>query len=409
MWDRLFQNVNIATMDPAVPGAYGAILDGAVAIEGGRIAWVGPRADLPQSPEKLSRETDDLGGGWLTPGLVDCHTHLVFSGDRSGEFEARLNGASYEEIAKAGGGILSTVNAVRAASTDDLVTASRPRLQALIAGGVTTVEIKSGYGLDTKSERAMLEAATALSKNHAIRVQRSFLGLHALPPEFKGRRGDYISLVCEEMLPTLASEGLVDAVDGFCEGIGFSRHEIERVFKTARDLVLPVKLHAEQLSDLKGAALAAQYQALSADHLEYISEDAVAAMAQAGTVAVLLPGAFYALRETKTPPVALFRKHAVPMAIGTDLNPGSSPLLSPTLTMNMACTFFRMTPEEALAGMTREGARAIGLLEKTGTITSGKAADLCHWNITRPAELSYWIGLRGPARRIVGGKDTILQ
>jgi imidazolonepropionase len=402
MWDRLLANCHLATMDPAIAAPFGAIENGAVAIQDGRIAAVGPRAELGGE----ARETVDLGGAWVTPGLVDCHTHLVFGGNRAGEFEQRLEGASYEEIARAGGGIVSTVKATRAASVEGLIQASWPRLEALMRGGVTTVEIKSGYGLDTENEIKMLRAARRLGQDRAVRVVPTLLALHALPAEYKDRRQDYVDLVVNEMIPVVAQEGLAGAVDAFCEGIGFTLDEVRALFETARDHAMRIKLHAEQLSNLRGAELAAEYQALSADHLEHADEAGVEAMAHACVVAVLLPGAFYALSETRKPPVDLLRKHGVPMAVATDCNPGTSPSLSPTLMLNMACTFFRLTPEEALAGMTREGARALGLQEEIGTISAGKAADLCVWRVGRPAELCYWIGHPGPERRIVAGVDA---
>jgi imidazolonepropionase len=403
MWDRLLTDCNIATMDPAVPGAFGAIENGAIGIADGRIVRVGRRTELAGY---RAREVVPLGGAWVTPGLVDCHTHLVFGGNRSAEYEMRLEGASYEEIARAGGGIASTVKATRAASIEALVRAARPRLQAMMRGGVTTIEIKSGYGLNTDGELKMLEAVRALGDSEAVRVVPTLLALHALPPDFKDRRADFVRMATEEMLPAAAARGLAQAVDAFAEGIGFTIEEVRALFEAARRHGLPVKLHAEQLSNLSGAAMAAEYGALSADHLEHVDEAGVAAMAAAGMVAVLLPGAFYALSETKKPPVGLLRAHGVPIAVATDCNPGTSPVLSPTLMLSMACTLFGLTPEEALAGMTREAARALGLQDSVGTISTGKAADLCVWRIGRPAELSYWIGLPGPERRIVGGVDS---
>ncbi len=403
MWDRLLIDCHVATMDPAVPGAFGAIENGAIGIQDGRIVRVGRRTELAGYQAKV---IEKLHGAWVTPGLVDCHTHLVFAGDRADEFEARLNGASYEEIAAAGGGILSTVRATRAASEAELVDASRPRLKALMAGGVTTVEIKSGYGLDIDSELKMLRAAKAFGASEKVRIETTLLALHALPPEFCERREDYVDLAIAAIIPAVAREGLASAVDAFCEGIGFTPDEVAALFEAASAHGLRVKLHAEQLSNLHGARLAADYGALSADHLEHIDEAGVAAMAEAGMVAVLLPGAFYALKETKKPPVDLLRRHKVAMAVATDCNPGTSPTTSPTLMMSMACTLFGLTPEEALAGMTREGARALGLQDEIGTVTAGKAADLCVWRVARPAELSYWIGLPGPERRIVAGVDA---
>jgi imidazolonepropionase len=403
MWDRLLTNCNIATMDPAVPAPFGAIEDGAIGIQDGRIMRVGRRVELAGN---RAASVEPLGGAWVTPGLVDCHTHLVFGGSRAAEFEQRLNGASYEEIARAGGGIASTVKATRGSSAGELIASARFRLQALMRGGVTTVEIKSGYGLDTASELRMLNVARTLGQSEKVRVVPTLLALHALPAEYKEKRAEFVRLAVEEMLPAAAQAGLAQAVDAFAEGIGFTVDEVRSLFEAAARLGLRVKLHAEQLSNLRGAAMAAEFGALSADHLEHADEPAIQAMAQAGMVAVLLPGAFYALSETKKPPVGLLRKHKVPMAVATDCNPGTSPVLSPTLMLNMACTLFGLTPEEALAGMTREGARALGLLDEIGTISTGKAADLCIWQVSRPAELCYWIGHPGPERRIVAGKDS---
>nr|WP_233222389.1 imidazolonepropionase [Sphingomonas deserti] len=390
-------------MDPAVAGAFGAIEDGAIGIQDGRIVGVGRRIDL--AGYRAAR-VETLGGAWVTPGLIDCHTHLVFGGNRAGEFEQRLNGASYEAIARAGGGILSSVKATRLASLEQLVEEARPRLHALMRGGVTTVEIKSGYGLDTPSELKMLQAAKRLGDSEAVRVVPTLLALHALPPEHRESRDAYVELAIEDMIPAAAEAGLAVAVDAFCEGIGFTPAEVRALFHAADAHGLHVKLHAEQLSNLSGAALAAEFGALSADHLEHADEAGVAAMARAGMVAVLLPGAFYALAETRKPPVDLLRKHKVPMAIATDLNPGTSPILSPTLMLSMACTLFRLTPEEALLGMTRHAAKALALDDEVGTIAPGLAADLCVWRIGRPAELCYWIGHPGPERRIVAGEDA---
>jgi imidazolonepropionase len=349
---------------------------------------------------------EPLGGAWVTPGLIDCHTHLVFAGNRAGEFEQRLEGASYEDIARAGGGILSSVKGVRLASLDQLVDEARPRLRALMRGGVTTVEIKSGYGLDLPSELKMLEAARALGESEKVRVVPTLLALHALPPEHAESRDAFVRLAVDEMIPAAAEAGLAEAVDAYCEGIGFTPDEVRQVFEAADENGLRVKLHAEQLSNGGGAALAARFGALSADHLEHVDEAGVRAMAEAGMVAVLLPGAFYALRETRKPPVDLLRRHGVAMAVATDCNPGTSPTVSPTLMLSMACTLFGLTPEEALAGMTVHAAKALGLEKEVGTITFGKAADLCVWRVSRPAELAYWIGLPGPERRIVAGEDS---
>ncbi|MFC5740977.1 imidazolonepropionase [Dyella tabacisoli] len=393
-WDYLLLDATLATFANHAP--YGLISDGAIALQDGHIAWVGRRDELPADASSLAHHVQHLDGALVTPGLIDCHTHLVFGGDRAHEFDLRLNGASYEEIARAGGGIVSTVKATRAADEDALYTQSLPRAQALLADGVTTIEIKSGYGLDLDSERRMLRVARRIGASLGITVRTTFLGLHALPPEYKERRADYVALACDHMLPALAAEGLVDAVDAFCENIGFSREETQRMFECAKALGLPVKLHAEQLSDLDGAALVAQYHGLSADHLEYLSESGAQAMAAAGTVAVLLPGAFYALRETKLPPIDLLRKHGVAMAVATDCNPGTSPLLSLRLAVGMACTLFRLTPEEALRGATVHAARALGLDDR-GTLEVGKRADLAIWQVRHPAEMCYWIG--GPLLR----------
>ncbi|MBT5649006.1 MAG: imidazolonepropionase [Rhodospirillaceae bacterium] len=390
-WDTVWINANLATMT-SNGAPYGAIRDAAIATQGDRIVWTGPMAEIPGKPDSIADEVVDLAGKWITPGLVDCHTHLVFGGSRAGEFEQRLQGVSYEEISRAGGGIVSTMTATREATEDDLVTAGLPRLSNLICGGVTTVEIKSGYGLETAAEMKQLTAARALGKKLPVGVQTTFLGAHALPPEFGGRQREYIDLVIEEMLPAVAASGSADAVDAFCESIGFTTAETEAVFEAAQKFNLPVKLHAEQLSDQGGAALAARFGALSADHLEFISEDGVRAMAAAGTVAVLLPGAYYTLRETQLPPVDLFRKHNVPIAIASDFNPGSSPIPSLLLMLNMSCTLFRMTPEEALAGATRHAANALGLEADRGTLAVGKRADLAIWNINQPAEIAYWAG-----------------
>lgn len=396
MWHRLWLDAHLATMAEggAPDGApYGAIEDGALAVdETGRIAFVGRRADLPGSPDSLASEIHSCDGRWITPGLIDCHTHLVHGGDRAREFELRLQGASYEEIARAGGGIVSTVAATRAADEDALVAQAVPRLQALLAEGVTTVEIKSGYGLDTATELRMLRAARRLGGAYPVSVVTSFLGAHAVPAEYRDNADAYVDLVCREMLPAVAAAGLADAVDGFCEGIAFSPAQIDRVFQAAKAHGLPVKLHAEQLSNLHGAALAARHGALSADHLEYLDEDGAAALAAAGTVAVLLPGAFYFLRETQLPPVAALRRAGTAMALATDCNPGSSPLTSLLLALNMGCTLFRLTPEEALAGVTRNAAAALGLAADRGTLTVGKRGDFALWDIDRPAELAYRIG-----------------
>jgi imidazolonepropionase len=405
MWDAIWIDAHLATM--ACPVPYGTIERGAIGIENGRIAWVGPAAALPDRPERLARRVESAGGGWITPGLIDCHTHLVHGGDRAAEFELRLKGATYEEIAKAGGGIRSTVKATRAASEEELLASALARLDRMQTEGLTTVEVKSGYGLSLAEERKCLKVARMIERARPVTVCTSFLGAHAVPPEFEGRREDYMARVIEEMLPALAAEGLVDAVDAFAERIAFTIEETDRLFQAARRLGLPVKLHADQLSDGGGAALAARHRALSADHIEHTGEAGVAAMAEAGTVAVLLPGAFYFLRETKLPPIEGLRKAGVPMAVATDCNPGTSPLTSPLLAINMACTFFRLTPEEALAGMTRNAARALGLDDR-GTLEVGKAADLAVWVIERPAELAYRIGFNPLIGLVKAGSPVAL-
>ncbi|MGB3814801.1 MAG: imidazolonepropionase [Shinella sp.] len=398
---RVWRNARLATLDESLPGL-GIVENGAIAVRDGRIAFVGPQDALPS--EFSAVEAVDCQGRWMTPGLIDCHTHLVHAGDRAHEFELRLAGASYEEIARAGGGIVSSVKALRAASEDDLVRQTLPRLDALIAEGVTTVELKSGYGLDTENELKSLRAARRIAEERDVTVRTTFLGAHALPPEMNGDKAAYIEKVVEEMLPAIAAEGLADAVDGFCEGIAFSPEEMAKVFDAAKAHGLPVKLHADQLSNLHGAELAARYGALSADHLEYTDDAGAAAMAKAGTVAVILPGAFYFIRETKKPPVELFRKHGVRMAIATDSNPGTSPLTSLLLTMNMAATLFGMTVEECIAGTTREAARALGLVDEVGTLETGKWADLVLWDIGRPAELVYRMGFNPMHARIRSGQ-----
>ncbi len=394
MWDLLFTNVHLATM--ADGEGYGELRDAAIAVKDGRIAWLGPQSSLPQASQAVT--THDGGGSWLTPGLIDCHTHIVHAGNRSDEFEARLNGATYEDIARAGGGIMSTVRATRAASEDELLRESLPRVRSLLAEGVTTIEIKSGYGLTLESEAKMLKVARRIGGELPVRVATTFLGAHALPPEFAGRADDYVDEVCKMIAP-LAADGLVDAVDAFCERIGFSREQTERVFQAAQAQGLPVKLHAEQLSDQCGAELTARYNGLSADHLEHLSAEGVAAMAAAGTVAVLLPGAYYFLRDTTPPPIAAMREAGVSMAIATDCNPGTSPMTSLLLAMNMACTLWRLTPQEALAGVTRHAARALGLQDEIGTLEVGRRADFALWRIARPADLSYAIGLN-PCRGV---------
>lgn len=394
---HLLTGLRLATQ---VPGQE-LVADGAVAVAAGRIAYAGPRADLP--PEMAAWPAQTFGGRLATPALVDCHTHLVHAGSRAREFALRLDGASYAEIAAAGGGIRSTVAATRAASATELLAHALPRLDRVIAEGVGTVEVKSGYGLDLETELRMLRVARALGAVRRVRVVTTCLAAHALPAEFEGRRDAYLDLVCTEVLPRAAAEGLVDQVDAFCEGIAFTPEEVARVFAAARALGLPVKLHAEQLSHLGGARLAAEHGALSADHLEYLDADGVAAMARAGTVAVLLPGAYYTLRETQAPPIAELRAAGVPMAVATDCNPGSSPLTSLLLALNMACTVFRLTPDEALAGATREAARALGLADTIGTLAAGKAADLAIWDLEDPVELVYGLGATPLHARLVGG------
>ncbi|RUV49483.1 MAG: imidazolonepropionase [Mesorhizobium sp.] len=399
---RLWRNARLATMADSA-AALGIVEDGAIAARDGLIVYAGPEADMPAALGQAA-EIIDCEGRWITPGLIDCHTHLVHAGNRANEFEMRLAGATYEEVTRAGGGIVSSVKALRAASEHELVAQSVPRLNALIAEGLTTIEIKSGYGLDFENERKSLRAARLLGEHHPVTIRTSFLGAHALPPEAKGDKDAFIDLVAKEILPAVAAEGLADAVDGFCEGIAFSPEQISRVFDAAKPLNLPVKLHADQLSNLHGAELAARYGALSADHLEYTDEAGAAAMARAGTVATILPGAYYFIRETKKPPIGLFRQHGVKMAVATDCNPGTSPLTSLLLTMNMAATLFGLTVDECLAGVTREAARALGLLGQTGTLEAGKSADLAIWDIDRPAELVYRMGFNPLHARIWRGR-----
>ncbi len=398
-WDFMLVDARLATL--AGDAGYGLIEAGAIGWKDGAIAFVGAMDALPAAPESLAVHIESAHGALVTPGLIDCHTHLVFAGDRAHEFELRLQGASYEDIAKAGGGILSTVRATRAASEDELLAASLPRARALLRDGVTTLEIKSGYGLDTETEMKMLRVARRIGIGLGIGVRTTFLGAHALPPEFANRADDYIAFVCNTMLPAVAAAGLADAVDAFCEGIGFTLAQTQRVFDAARAHGLPIKLHAEQLSLLGGAAMAARCGALSADHLEYITDGCAQTMAQAGTVAVLLPGAFVCLRETKLPPIASLRAHGVAMAVATDCNPGTSPLLSLRLAMALACAQFRLTPEEALRGATVNAAKALGLHDR-GTLRVGERADLVLWDARDPAELSYWLG-GTPARRVILG------
>lgn len=401
-FDAVWRNARIATMASDMPGL-GVMEQGAIATRDGRIAFIGPERDLPDID---GIEVMDCESRWITPGLIDAHTHLVYAGNRAREFELRLEGASYEEISRAGGGIVSSVAHLRAASEEELLRQSLPRLDALIAEGVTTVEVKSGYGLDLHNERKSLRAARQLAEERPITVRTTFLGAHALPPEAQGDKAAYIDTVINEILPVIAADGLADALDGFCEGVAFSPAEITRVFDAAAALDLPVKLHADQLSDLGGGALAAHYNALSADHLEYTSEQSVQEMAYSGTVATLLPGAFYFLRESQKPPVELFRQYGVPIAIATDSNPGTSPLTSLLLTMNMAATLFGLTVEECLLGSTRVAAKALGMQNDTGTLEVGKRADFAIWNIEEPAELVYRIGFNPLYQRVWRGAKT---
>lgn len=396
--DSLWLGADIVTMRD---GHYNLIADGVLAVNQGKLIWVGPRSECPAF---AAREQHQFSGGIITPGLVDCHTHLVFGGDRSQEFEQRLNGVSYAEIAAQGGGILSTVRATRAASQQELVASARWRLDRLLAEGVTTVEIKSGYGLDEASELTMLRAIRELAETVPADVQATCLAAHGFPPEFKDNPQGWIDIICQRLLPQVKAEGLADAVDAFCEHLAFSPEQVRTVFDAAKALGMPVKLHAEQLSALGGAALAASYGALSADHLEYATAADAQAMAQHGTVAVLLPGAFYLLRETQRPPVALFREHGVAMALASDANPGTSPALSLRLMLNMGCTLFGLTPEEALAGVTLWGAKAVGLQHSHGSLEAGKVANFVHWPLARPAELVYWLGGELPCQVIYRGE-----
>ena len=395
MPDELLTDIRVATMT----GGYGLIDRAAIALKDDHIAWVGAEANLPGEYSVLAKTS--LQGRLVTPGLIDCHTHVVFGGNRAAEFEMRLKGASYEDVARAGGGIISTVKASRTATLEELVAGALPRVDAMLAEGVCVIEVKSGYGLDIETELRMLRAARAIAQVRPVHIVTSFLGAHAVPPEFKDRSDAYIDDVCIPALRSAHAEGLVDAVDGFCEGIAFSPAQIARVFEMATSLGLPVKLHAEQLSNLGGAKLAASYGALSADHIEYLDEEGVVALAKAGTTAVILPGAFYTLREKQIPPIELLRKHNVPMALSTDCNPGSSPMTSLLLAMNMGCTLFRMTPEEALLGVTANAARALGLGD-CGTLAIGMRADLAIWNIEHPAELAYRIGFNPLHSRLFG-------
>jgi imidazolonepropionase len=400
--EAVWLNAHLATLAPAQPGL-GVIESGAVAVRDGRIAFAGPQVELPAEWRNGARRVD-CEGRWITPALIDCHTHLVFGGDRAHEFELRLKGATYEEIARGGGGILSTVSSTRAASEEELMRSALLRLDSLLAEGVGTIEVKSGYGLELAAERKSLRVARRLAMERNITIQATFLGAHALPPEFAANRAAYVAAVADEMIPTLASEGLIDAVDGFCEHIAFTPKEISRVFAAARKAELPVKLHADQLSNSGGASLAAKFAALSADHLEFASEEGLSAMAKASVTAVLLPGAYYVLRQRQAPPVDLMRKHRLPMAVATDCNPGTSPLTSILLALNMAATLFGLTVEECIAGATRNAARALGLAGETGTLETGKWADLAIWDIERPAELIYRLGFNPLHARVWRGE-----
>lgn len=400
-WDLLLTNARIATMQES-DVAYGVIEHGALGIADGKIAWVGPESELPSG---INCRTLSLQNRWLTPALIDCHTHVVFGGNRAEEFEQRLMGVSYEEIAKAGGGILSTVNETRSASSDELANSAVVRLNSLAREGVATVEIKSGYGLDVENELKMLRVARSLAGSSGISTSTSFLGAHTVPAEFTGKADQYIEMLCEEALPRAVDEGLVDAVDAYCEGIAFSTDQIARLFETAQSLNLPVKLHADQLSDCGGAELAASFHALSADHLEYTSKEGVTALAAAGSVAVLLPGAFLTLGQAQLPPVDRLREEQVPIAVATDCNPGTSPVCSLRSAMNLATSLFKLTPEECLAGTTREAARALGLLHDRGTLETGKRADVAVWNIGHPRELTYWLGLNELSDLFIGGRE----
>ena len=401
-WDLLLTDARIATMRAGAPDPYGAIDGGALAIRDGTIAWVGTRSEQPSGE---ARETRSLEGRWLTPALIDCHTHLVFGGDRGAEFESRVGGATYEELAASGGGIMATVRATRAASAEELFRSARGRLEAMAREGAATVEIKSGYGLDLETELRMLEVARRLGRVCGLTVRTTLLAAHAVPPEFQGRADDYLAFVGDEVLPRAAGEGLVDAVDAFCETVAFSAAQLAGLLERARALGLPVKLHADQLSDGGGAALAARFGALSADHLEYTPETGIEALARSGTVAVLLPGAFLTLGESRRPPVAALRRHGVPVALATDCNPGTSPLGSLPEAMGLASRLFGLTPEECLAGTTRNAALALGLEDDRGTLEAGKRADLAIWDITHPRDLTYWLGRRQLSGLLVAGRD----
>lgn len=398
MLDSLWRGAHVATMKN---GHYSVIENAAIGVLDGRIVWIGDASNLPMYQ---TQKEHDLGGGWITPGLIDCHTHLVFGGNRAGEFEQRLNGVSYQDIAKQGGGIASSVKATRDASDAELIASASRRLKSLIADGVTTIEIKSGYGLSLDGELKMLRVATELENQFPVTVKRTCLAAHAMPPEFDDKDA-YIDFLCDTVLPKVAALGMADAVDAFCEGIAFSTEQVERYFQTAKSLGLPVKIHAEQLSSLGGTRMAASFKALSADHIEFIEEEDVKAMAESGTVAVLLPGAFFTLKETQRPPIALLRQYGVPMAIATDANPGTSPALSLRLMMNMSCTLFGLTPEEALAGATILAAKALGMGDTHGSLEVGKTADFVCWDVESPGELSYWLGGNLVKHRVYHGKE----
>lgn len=399
-FDSLWHGFSVATMEN---GRYNEIYNAAIGVQNGQIAWIGEYHSIPAHQ---ADQTYNLNGGWVTPGLIDCHTHLIFGGNRANEFEQRLNGVSYQEIASNGGGIAASVNATRSASKEELIAMATRRLSSLTSDGVTTLEIKSGYGLSLEHELKMLASARALEESNPVKVVTTCLAAHTLPPEFSGRDDDYIDYLCQEVLPAVKESGLADAVDAFCEGIAFSPSQVEKYFKAAQGLHLPVKIHAEQLSSLGGASLAARYQALSADHIEYITETDVKAMAQSGTVAVVLPGAFFTLKETQKPPIDLLRQYNVPIAIATDANPGTSPALSLRLMMNMACTLFGLTPEEALAGSTTNAAKALGIESTHGDLSIGKTADFICWDVESPGELSYWLGGNLLKNRIKSGVLT---
>ncbi|GIU05189.1 imidazolonepropionase [Shewanella morhuae] len=398
-WDQVWIDVNLATMDPSISTPYGAITNAAIAVKQGKIAWIGPRSELPAF-DVLATPVYRGKGGWITPGLIDAHTHLIFAGNRANEFELRLQGASYEDIARAGGGIISTVKACREADEAELFELGRQRLNALAKEGVTTVEIKSGYGLDTETELKILRVARELGEHHHVDVKTTFLGAHAIPPEYKDNSDGYVDLILNEMLPAVIAENLADAVDVFCENIAFNLEQTERVLSAAKAAGLEIKLHAEQLTNMGGSALAARLGAKSVDHIEYLDEAGVKALSESGTCAVLLPGAFYFLRETQKPPIDLLRQYGVPMVLASDFNPGSSPICSTLLMLNMGCTLFRLTPEEALKGLTLNAAKALGIEDRVGSLVVGKQADFCLWDIATPAQLAYSYGVN-PCKDVV--------